>query len=355
MSLDAIAAVTHPDPYPLYRELVVDRPFYRDGPLGLWVASGAAAVEAVLASAACRVRPPTEKVPRLIAGTAAGDVFGRFVRMNDAPFHAGLKPILAEALGKIDEDELDAAARSVANRLAAGNLSIDEMLFQLPVETVGQLLGVTDVGASTRALVRSAAPGCPASGAAGGAEAAAALRDRVRVPLRAGSTPLLRHLRDAGASEEDIVANAIGFLFQSYEATAALVGNALAASAKQPVGDVRAFVREVLRHDAPVQNTRRFVAEAMTIGGQRLAAGDTVLVVLAAANRDPAANPDPDRFDEARKSPRLFSFGLARHACPGETIALAVAAAALEVMRPRENLVPRGYRPSPNIRCPVFA
>jgi len=41
---DPIAAVTHPDPYPYYANLVAERPLYRDESLGLWVAAGAAAV-----------------------------------------------------------------------------------------------------------------------------------------------------------------------------------------------------------------------------------------------------------------------------------------------------------------------
>ena len=357
MPLDALAAVTHADPYPFYRELVTHRPLYRDERLGLWVASGAAVVEAVLASEACRVRPPAEKVPRMIAGTAAGEVFGCFVRMNDGPLHVRLKRIVSEALGRLQSDEIDAAARSTLARLDADGLTLEELLFQLPVEAMAALLGTRDVAAPTHALVRSAAPGCSAAAAVEGDEAAAALTGRMRMLLKAAPTPLLRHLRDAGEAEDEIVANAVGFLFQSYEATAALVGNAFAASATRAVSDARAFVREVVRHDAAVQNTRRFVIEDATIAGERLAAGDTVLVVLAAANRDPAANPDPDRFDEARPSPRLFTFGASRHACPGETIAVAVAAAALELIRPKiepERLVPRGYRPSANIRCPVF-
>ena len=69
------------------------------------------------------------------------------------------------------------------------------------------------------------------------------------------------------------------------------------------------MIREVLRHDPPVHNTRRFIAADGAIAGQRVAAGDTVLVVLAAANHDAAANPHPERFDVARVDRRTFTFG----------------------------------------------
>ena len=58
-----------------------------------------------------------------------------------------------------------------------------------------------------------------------------------------------------------------------------------------------AFVDEVNRHDPSVQNTRRFVAEPTLVQGRPLKPGDTVLLVLAAANRDSAWNPDGETFD----------------------------------------------------------
>ena len=75
--ISPIAAVTHADPYPVYADLVAYRPLYFDEALGLWVASSAAAVTAVLTHPLCRVRPLAEPVPNAIVGSPAGDVFGR--------------------------------------------------------------------------------------------------------------------------------------------------------------------------------------------------------------------------------------------------------------------------------------
>src|SRR5262249_12744161 len=55
---DPVSAVTHPDPYPYYAELVAARPFYKDELQGYWVASSAEAVTAALMSDRLRVRPP---------------------------------------------------------------------------------------------------------------------------------------------------------------------------------------------------------------------------------------------------------------------------------------------------------
>src|SRR5947199_320044 len=78
-----IAAATHPDPYPFYARLGAEAPLYRDDALGLWVAASAAAVNAALTHGLCRVRPPAEPVPRALAGSPAGEIFGRLVRMTD--------------------------------------------------------------------------------------------------------------------------------------------------------------------------------------------------------------------------------------------------------------------------------
>src|SRR5262245_28536010 len=150
-----------------------------------------------------------------------------------------------------------------------------------------------------------------------------------------------RHFGDPDA----VAANGIGFLSQAYEATAGLIGNALVALGRHQAGAVgqhrlEAIIAEVARHDPPVQNTRRFLAADGAVAGQAMRAGDAVLVVVAAANRDPRANPDPARFDAARRSPQSFTFGVGPHVCPGEAIAVQIAAAGVE------ELLARGLHPA---------
>ncbi|HEX2114566.1 MAG TPA: cytochrome, partial [Alphaproteobacteria bacterium] len=89
--LNPIAAVTAKDPYPYYRTLVAGRPVYRDDMLDLWVVASAAAVDAVLADPAARVRPVAEPVPKALAVGPAGDIFGQFARMTDGPKHVAMK------------------------------------------------------------------------------------------------------------------------------------------------------------------------------------------------------------------------------------------------------------------------
>jgi cytochrome P450 len=176
-----------------------------------------------------------------------------------------------------------------------------------------------------------------------------------------------REVASAGRAErEDAVANGIGFLSQAYEATAGLIGNTLVTLGRHrprraghtDPDELAAIVREVVRYDPPVQNTRRFLARDATIAGQAMKAGDAVLVVLAAANRDPRANPEPSRFDPFRPSRRAFTFGSGPHACPGEAIATGIAVAGVRQLLASGvepgRLAVVTYRTSVNTRVPIF-
>ncbi|HJR23497.1 MAG TPA: cytochrome P450, partial [Dongiaceae bacterium] len=118
-------------------------------------------------------------------------------------------------------------------------------------------------------------------------------------------------------------------------------------------------IEEVARHDPSVHNTRRFVAEDCVIAGQAMKQGDQILVVLAAANRDPAHCERPHVFDPDRADRRSFTFGAGRHACAGQAIATAIAAAGIQALMAHDLDIaslagPVEYRRSVNSRIPLF-
>ncbi|HEX5531837.1 MAG TPA: cytochrome P450 [Methylomirabilota bacterium] len=385
---DPIAAVTHPDPYPYYRELVARTPLYRDEALGLWVAASADAVIAVLASPLGRVRPAAEPVPAALRGSPAADIFGRLVRMTDGPSHAPMKQAVSAALESIDANRARGHAERWARTLAAeidprsSPARLDDFTLALSAHAIASLLAVPDqaLGHAERCVgqyVGGLSAGGDAERLERGKRAAADLIELVRSRLTApepAATSLLsvlsRKAGRAGCGDTGaIVANAIGFMTQAYEATAGLIGNTVLALAARPElaarlatdsGLLDDVIREVLRHDPPVQNTRRFVAADGVVAGRRMAAGDTILVVLAAANHDAAANPAPERFDVARERRQTFTFGTGPHACPGEQLAITIARAGIQALLSHGG--PLGsrpgavaYRPSGNVRIPLFA
>lgn len=369
-----IAAVVRADPYPYYATLARTRPLYRDAALGLWVASSAEAVTAVLSSPLCRVRPPAEPVPKALLGSAAGDLFRHFVRMNDGPGRCPLKRAIADVLGSIEPELIERESRRCADILAPRPDTLTQFLFDLPVYAVGLLLGLPAdmlpvvalrIGAFVRCLAPAARPDDIEAGKAAARELLARFRSMSGGGLLAALAGEARH---NGIEDVDAVAsNGIAFLFQAYEATAGLIGNTLLVLARDPdlreaVGSdpevLRNVVDEVVRFDPPVQNTRRWVAEAGTVAGQGMAANDAILVVLAAANRDPSANPDPDRFDMARPNRRSFTFGAGAHACPGERLATGIATVGVArlIASGCGSVLPGpvSYRASANTRIPLL-
>jgi len=80
-------------------------------------------------------------------------------------------------------------------------------------------------------------------------------------------------------------------------------------------------VEELLRYESPVQRIGRMAKVPVTIGGVEIAAGQMAAAVVAAANRDPAVFPDPDRLDVTRRPGAHLAFGHGPHFCLGAPLA----------------------------------
>lgn len=370
---DVLAAVTHPDPSAFYAALA-RRPLHRDAALGVWIAAGAADVEAVLTSDRCAVRPPAEPVPAVLRGSPAATVFGHLARMNDGGKHRAWKAAIGAALATLGPADAADTARREARSLwgEAGEAGregrLTDAAFELPLRVLGDRLGFRGPETARLArLVRALAPALSPGGGRDDAERAgpaagellAWFADRPTDGTDDLWSVLAREARRLGRTERvEAAANAVGLLWQSAEATAGLLLNtwlALGRSADRGAlaatpGALAGLVREVLCHDPPVQNTRRFVVRDGELCGRTVRAGDVVLVVLAAANLDP-------RRDGARGP---FAFGAGPHACPGTAAAAAIAAAGIEAalaagFDPADLPERVTYRPSPNARIPLLA
>jgi cytochrome P450 len=363
-----IEAVTHPDPYPFYEKLA---PIYYDKNLAMWIAASAETVTSVLTSNLCRVRPLEEPVPKSLIGSPADEIFGHLVRMNDGAVHCPFKQAIN---GAIDRIELGAAEKEAEKwaRVIAGDIKprgINDIAFRLPVYTMASLLGfapdeLSQIADWTGEFVACLAAGASSDQIEKGNKAAVHLLDSFRRLLQCHNGGLLSKLAEmaGGRNEEIIIANGIGCLSQAYEATAGLIGNTMVALSKHKgLGAETAIlpeiVSEVNRFDPSVQNTRRFVVNDGPIAGREMKAGDAVLVVLAAANRDPAVNPNPNEFDIFRENRRSFTFGVGPHACPGERLAMGIATAGVRQLL--ESGIEPGrlkavYSKSVNTRIPLF-
>jgi cytochrome P450 len=85
---------------------------------------------------------------------------------------------------------------------------------------------------------------------------------------------------------------------------------------------LEAAVEEILRIDDPFVSNRRVATRAVGVGGEQIPEGGQVLLNWTAANRDPLAFGDPDRYDPARNAEANLVFGIGPHACPGRSLTL---------------------------------
>lgn len=327
---------------------------------GLWIAAGTALVEEVLGHPALRVRPLAEPVPAAIAGGSAGEVFGALVRMNDGERHAAPKLALQRALAHAAlapagahpaaASPAQARAQAVAAHLLAEGRRFGAWAFEAPVSTVASLLGFADaqLPAVARWMDEFVACLSPLSSAVQIGEAHAAsvrLLAAMRELLAAAPAGTLAAAvaQEAAAvgwrDDHAILANLVGLLSQTYEASAGLLGNCLVAlqqgaRAQGGAADAHALVAQVMRDDPPILNTRRFAAERCLVGGVTVEQGQAILVMLGAAQR---------------------GFGHGRHACPGQQLAQAIAAGCIAALGSKP--LPRltwTYRASLNARIPEF-
>jgi cytochrome P450 len=245
------------------------------------------------------------------------------------------------------------------------------MLLGVPAESSGAI--------AERAVAFASAitPTASAADIERGAAAAAALLEQFQHLLMVQRTEpggaLLGTLARALASmdagtDEMILANAIGLMSQSYEATAGLIGNTLLALVREPslCAAVRGspallapLIQRVLHLDPPTQSTRRFVVRDGNIAGQRMQAGDIILVMLASAARDSGLLPPPNDLALEDWSRAPGNFGTGRHACPAGSMAALIAEAAVAHLLElgldlRELTARHRYRTSNHLRVPLF-
>lgn len=374
---NAIAAASHPDPYPYYRRLLNGPEISFDAAIGCWVVSRAAVIEEVLASPFCAVRPATEPVPPAIAGSSAGALFGRLIRMNEGCPHATGKRAIGQVLAGVDLATVRKRTAQLASSLAArrgieDGAALTQWTFDLPTCVTADLLGfpagdLPRVAQWTADFVRCLSPLSTPEQLCSASIAAQALSDAAIELLNADGLAK-QAAKHAWIDQDMLIANLIGLLSQTHEATAGWIGNCIVALLGQPgmQGRLRAdpqlvgaFVQEVARFDPPVQNTRRFVTQPVAIAGVQLQPGDVVLLLLGAAGRDQAANLQPDIFSLERAQRKLTGFGHGRHACPGQDIAFnIVTGAVLHLLELPEPMLARSlgwrYASSINGRLPQF-
>lgn len=362
------------DPYPYYARLRAQGPAARVALANgthAWLVTGYRQARAVLAD------PRFSNVPPQRAGRPKPDspaqrargCLARHMLNSDAPDHTRLRRLTTGAFtpGRVD------ALRPRIEGLAAGLIAelserlaregavdlVDAFAFPLPVLVIGEVLGVPE---GDRADLRAWTyrVGSPADALEQGAVEEAwtrlhayfteLIRQKRRTPGGDLFSALVQDASEGGLDDGELLAMAFLLLFAGYETTMNLLASAAllllthpgerAAARRGGPERWAAVVEEALRHASPLEGTtwRRTTQEVDLGGGVVIPAEASVLVVLAAANRDPEHFPEPDAFrpgrrpaDGARAVPHA-AFGHGPHFCLGARLARLEATIALPLL-----------------------
>jgi cytochrome P450 len=145
-------------------------------------------------------------------------------------------------------------------------------------------------------------------------------------------------------TEEEIVSTCVLLLVAGHETTVNLIGNAVLAMLRDrpqwaalgaDTTRAAAVVEETLRYDPPVQLLGRIADADLAIGDTQVAKGDVMMLLLAAAHRDPTEFTRPDVFDPDRGTMRHLGFGRGAHYCLGAPLARLEASVALSAVTAR--------------------
>ncbi|MGO1056584.1 cytochrome P450 [Crossiella sp. CA198] len=331
------------DPYPLYERIRRRGPLHKQ-PGGAWATTSYSVARQVLRDR--RFGVPI--APGSLPVTAVNRYFPRSIVQLDPPEHTRLRrvvaPVFTPARMAGYRAGMQATVDELLDRLAGQDQFdlITDLAIPLAVALTGDLLGIPPTERSGLAEY-SLAVGSNLGGVRSVRDAEelltrgrdltgqfdrllAAAPPAAELPARLVAARAEGTLTTAEAQAILLLLVAAGI-----DTSVGMIGNAAHALLRHP--DQWALlcarpelapraVEEALRYDPAAQLTARLAHEDVELAGQMIKDGQVVLVLIAAANRDPAAYPAPDRFDLTRQGePDNLAFANGIHFCLGASLA----------------------------------
>jgi cytochrome P450 len=370
LDLRALPAAFYADPYPVYDVLRRTEPVKRMPDGSYFLTRYADLVQAYRDAHTFSSDKKVEFTPKYGAGSPLLAHHTTSLVFNDPPLHTRVRKLIMGALTRRAIADMEPGLMALVDRLldrvelAGGGDLIEDFASAIPVEIIGNLLGVPHADraplrgwslAILGALEPRLTPEQEARGNLSVVEFTAYLKelvaDRRRHPGDPEHDVLTRLIQgEAGPaasqateqlSECELLQNCVFILNAGHETTTNLIGNALVALQEWPAekasllaelarlaGDsgaqeavLTAAVDEFLRFESSNQLGNRRAVSECEVGGVQLPAGALVTLCIGAANRDPAQFSDPGRLDLCRKDNRHLAFGFGIHQCAGLSLA----------------------------------
>jgi cytochrome P450 len=354
MEFDPYSTAFFEDPWEVYRWLRDERPVYHHERLGFWAVSRYDDCVAVHRDTAGFTSTRGVTLDQMRSATFGAAVEGTAsVIMMDPPEHERMRRLVSRAFTPRRiaawEPVVERVVGAALDRLAgAGSFdAVVDLSGPFPIEVISEIVGVPP---ADRQQIRHWTDGMlerevgnpfpPASGIEAALALHAYVLDLVAERRRAPADDMLGHLLAAEVDQgegtvarldDEAVAQFVILLTAAgAETVTKLVGNGVMTFAEHPdqLARVRAdpglmgsAVEEVLRWKAPSHYQGRFSMVDRELHGTTIPAGQPVLILTGAANRDPRAYDEPDRFDVGRTGPPGISFGHGVHYCIGAHLA----------------------------------
>ena len=351
---DPTDPVFRADPYPTYNRLR-EASAIHGTPLGLWVLTRHADVVGVLHHPETSNDQRNSKAFQQFLESGAESPFEDRTQsflFLDPPDHTRLRGLVSHAFTPRRVRELGPRITEIVDGLlddaiARGELEgVEEFAYPIPIWVICELLGVPPSDNVifkewSRELARSLDPEVMlppemlerrqrASDGLNG-YLTGLIAERTEQPRDDLLSALIAVEQEGEKlTHEELLVTCGLLLIAGHETTVNLIANGLLAFAQNPEqyqalradpSLAKPAVEEVLRYDPPVQLTGRIAMTEMPIGGQTVSAGEQAVCLIGAANRDPDAFDDPDRFDITRKPGPHIAFGAGIHFCLGAPLA----------------------------------
>ncbi|MFF9777529.1 cytochrome P450 [Streptomyces sp. NPDC013978] len=382
---------SRPHPWPLYAELRKEPVSVQDD--GTCVVSGYDEVSALLRDP--RISSDRGKAApdsRLGTGAPAPGTAPTFL-VRDNPTHDQLRGLAQRHFGPPARPGFVESLRPMVEELIRDHIDqltgrsefdlVSEFSYPIPVRVACHLLGVPPEDADTLGPIGEEAVSSPEFLVDPHDPEAAAVRKRAQQELaeyfvahierlreKPGQDMLSRMIHDDGPgspmSLPELLSTAIMLFIGGHETTVNLISNSMLLLLRHPeqLARLRAdpslaegAIEETLRLEPSVHLRPRVAVDDITLGDHTIPKGSSVVLALAAANRDPRRFPDPDTFDITRPDTSHLSFGAGIHFCFGAGLGrmegqIAVRELTRRLVNPRLSQDPPPYRPMADLRGP---